>query len=68
MFLHGTGKIHWRNTKDQLQLVGPKSLGVALLTAGFVGMVFTIQVRKGHKKPRQACSNIEDILNLRTLL
>lgn len=38
------GKIHWRNTKDQLQLVGPKSLGVALLTAGFVGMVFTIQV------------------------
>lgn len=38
------GKIHWRNTKDQLLLVGPKSLGVALLTAGFVGMVFTIQV------------------------
>jgi len=37
------GKIHWRNTLDQLQLVGPKSLGVALLTAGFVGMVFTIQ-------------------------
>jgi len=39
------GKIHLRNTRDQLQLVGPKSLGVALLTAGFVGMVFTIQVR-----------------------
>lgn len=38
------GKIHLRNTRDQLQLVGPKSLGVALLTAGFVGMVFTIQV------------------------
>jgi len=38
------GKVHWRNTRDQLQLVGPKSLGVALLTAGFVGMVFTIQV------------------------
>eukprot|EP00878_Enallax_costatus_P023503 GHUV01025002.1.p2 GENE.GHUV01025002.1~~GHUV01025002.1.p2 ORF type:complete len:182 (+),score=43.83 GHUV01025002.1:331-876(+) len=38
------GNIHWRNTRDQLQLVGPKSLGVALLTAGFVGMVFTIQV------------------------
>lgn len=37
------GKIHWRNTRDQLMLVGPKSLGVALLTAGFVGMVFTIQ-------------------------
>ena len=38
------GKLHWRNTKEQLQLVGPRSLGVALLTAGFVGMVFTIQV------------------------
>ena len=38
------GKLHWRNTKEQLQLVGPSSLGVALLTAGFVGMVFTIQV------------------------
>ena len=24
--------------------MGPRSLGVALLTAGFVGMVFTIQV------------------------
>jgi hypothetical protein len=40
-----TGKIHWKNTADQLKLVGPSSLGVALLTAGFVGMVFTIQVR-----------------------
>lgn len=37
------GKIHWRNTQDQINVVGPKSLGVALLTAGFVGMVFTIQ-------------------------
>jgi hypothetical protein len=37
------GRIHWRNTQEQLKLVGPKSLGVALLTAGFVGMVFTIQ-------------------------
>ncbi|CAK0782534.1 hypothetical protein CVIRNUC_005752 [Coccomyxa viridis] len=37
------GKIHWRNTYEQLKLVGPKSMGVALLTAGFVGMVFTIQ-------------------------
>lgn len=33
------GKIHWKNTLEQLKLVGPKSLGVALLTAGFVGMV-----------------------------
>ncbi|MEW5303703.1 MAG: hypothetical protein WDW36_006371 [Sanguina aurantia] len=37
------GQIHWKNTAEQLKLVGPKSLGVALLTAGFVGMVFTIQ-------------------------
>lgn len=37
------GKIHWRNTREQLSLVGPRSLGVALLTAAFVGMVFTIQ-------------------------
>ena len=39
-----TGKVHVRNTIEQLKLVGPRSLGVALLTAGFVGMVFTIQV------------------------
>eukprot|EP00892_Ulva_mutabilis_P007499 jgi/Ulvmu1/5120/UM021_0137.1 len=38
-----SGRIHWKNTLEQLKLVGPRSLGVALLTAGFVGMVFTIQ-------------------------
>lgn len=38
-----TGKIHMRNTLEQLEVVGPRTLGVALLTAGFVGMVFTIQ-------------------------
>ena len=43
-FAPSAGKIHWRNTFEQLKLVGPKSMGVALLTAGFVGMVFTIQV------------------------
>lgn len=37
------GKIHWKNTIEQLNMVGPKSLGVCLLTAAFVGMVFTIQ-------------------------
>lgn len=37
------GRIHWKNTLDQLRLVGPRSLGVALLTSAFVGMVFTIQ-------------------------
>lgn len=37
------GKIHWKNTIEQLDMVGPRSLGVCLLTAAFVGMVFTIQ-------------------------
>ena len=41
-----------RNTLDQLNLVGPGSLGVCLLTAAFVGMVFTIQFirRAGGKR------------------
>ena len=39
------GKVHVRNTVEQMRLVGPRSMGVALLTAGFVGMVFTIQAR-----------------------
>ncbi|XP_058096060.1 protein TRIGALACTOSYLDIACYLGLYCEROL 1, chloroplastic [Magnolia sinica] len=37
------GKIHQKNTLQQLQRVGPKSTGVCLLTAAFVGMAFTIQ-------------------------
>lgn len=37
------GRVHVRNTLQQLELVGPRSLGVSLLTASFVGMVFTIQ-------------------------
>ncbi|KAM3378016.1 protein TRIGALACTOSYLDIACYLGLYCEROL 1, chloroplastic [Capsicum galapagoense] len=37
------GKIHWRNTLQQLERVGPKSVGVCLLIATFVGMAFTIQ-------------------------
>ncbi|CAN4110999.1 unnamed protein product [Withania somnifera] len=37
------GKIHWKNTFQQLERVGPKSVGVCLLTAAFVGMAFTIQ-------------------------
>ncbi|KDP32301.1 hypothetical protein JCGZ_13226 [Jatropha curcas] len=37
------GKIHWRNTLQQLERVGPKSVGVCLLTSAFVGMAFTIQ-------------------------
>ncbi|XP_027100228.1 protein TRIGALACTOSYLDIACYLGLYCEROL 1, chloroplastic-like isoform X1 [Coffea arabica] len=37
------GKVHWRNTLQQLERVGPKSVGVCLLTSAFVGMAFTIQ-------------------------
>jgi phospholipid/cholesterol/gamma-HCH transport system permease protein len=40
------GKIHRRNTWDQMAAVGPESLLIALLTATFVGMVFTIQVAR----------------------
>lgn len=40
------GRIHRRNTLDQMAMVGPESLLIALLTASFVGMVFTIQVAR----------------------
>ncbi|MEC4983767.1 MAG: MlaE family lipid ABC transporter permease subunit, partial [Oscillatoria sp. PMC 1076.18] len=40
------GKIHRRNTLEQMAVVGPDSLAIALITAGFVGMVFTIQVAR----------------------
>ena len=39
-------KIHRRNTIEQMAVVGPDSLGIAMLTASFVGMVFTIQVAR----------------------
>jgi phospholipid/cholesterol/gamma-HCH transport system permease protein len=39
-------KIHRRNTLEQMAIVGPDSLAIALVTAGFVGMVFTIQVAR----------------------
>ncbi|KAJ4746724.1 trigalactosyldiacylglycerol 1 [Rhynchospora pubera] len=38
-----TGRVHRRNTLQQLERVGPGSTGVSLLTAAFVGMAFTIQ-------------------------
>ena len=41
-----TGKIHRQNTMDQMKVVGPDSLVIALVTATFVGMVFTIQVAR----------------------
>jgi phospholipid/cholesterol/gamma-HCH transport system permease protein len=40
------GKIHRRNTLEQMAIVGPESLAIASLTAAFVGMVFTIQVAR----------------------
>ncbi|NEQ77514.1 MAG: MlaE family lipid ABC transporter permease subunit [Okeania sp. SIO2C9] len=40
------GKIHRRNTVEQMAIVGPESLLIVLLTASFVGMVFTIQVAR----------------------
>lgn len=40
------GKINWRNSLDQMAAVGPDSLFIALLTAVFVGAVFTIQVAR----------------------
>ncbi len=40
------GNIHRRNTVDQMVLVGPESLLIALVTAISVGMVFTIQVAR----------------------
>lgn len=47
MILHlFTRKVHRRNTLDQMVAVGPESLLIALITAGFVGMVFTIQVAR----------------------
>jgi phospholipid/cholesterol/gamma-HCH transport system permease protein len=40
------GRINRRNTLEQMSVVGPESLLVALITAAFVGMVFTIQVAR----------------------
>ncbi|MBW4520705.1 MAG: MlaE family lipid ABC transporter permease subunit [Scytolyngbya sp. HA4215-MV1] len=40
------GKINRRNTVEQMSAVGPESLIIALITAAFVGMVFTIQVSR----------------------
>ncbi len=40
------GKIHRRNVIEQMAAVGPDSLFIALVTAIFVGAVFTIQVAR----------------------
>lgn len=39
-------RINRRNTLEQMAVVGPDSLSIALITAAFVGMVFTIQVAR----------------------
>jgi phospholipid/cholesterol/gamma-HCH transport system permease protein len=39
-------KIDRRNTIEQMSIVGPESVTISLVTAGFVGMVFTIQVAR----------------------
>ncbi|MBW4473159.1 MAG: MlaE family lipid ABC transporter permease subunit [Stenomitos rutilans HA7619-LM2] len=41
-----TGKIDRRNTIEQMKVVGPQSLSIVLITAAFIGMVFTIQVSR----------------------
>ncbi|HIK37256.1 MAG: MlaE family lipid ABC transporter permease subunit [Geminocystis sp.] len=40
------GKIHRHNLFEQMAFVGPSSLIISLITAAFVGMVFTIQVAR----------------------
>lgn len=40
------GKIHRRNTLAQMAIVGPDSLTIAMITASFIGAVFTIQVTR----------------------
>ncbi len=40
------GRIYRLNTFEQMAFVGPASLAIALITAAFVGMVFTIQVAR----------------------
>ena len=39
-----TGRIHWRNTFQQLSFIGVDSLPIAVLVTLSVGMVFTLQI------------------------
>ncbi|PZV11912.1 MAG: ABC transporter permease [Leptolyngbya sp.] len=41
-----TGRIHRRNTLEQMAIVGPASLLIVLMTAICIGLVFTIQVSR----------------------
>nr|YP_009511190.1 hypothetical protein [Gracilariopsis longissima]AXI97067.1 hypothetical protein [Gracilariopsis longissima]UAD88983.1 hypothetical protein [Gracilariopsis longissima] len=38
--------IYWSNTIEQIKIVGPDSLSIIIITAFFVGMVFTLQIVK----------------------
>jgi hypothetical protein len=54
---------------EQLNMVGPRSLGVCLLTAAFVGMVFTIQfIRWVEGITRQALYNHQGTCEFRHAL
>ena len=47
VFLHILqGRIHCRNTIEQMNSVGPESISIAVVTAAFVGMVYTIQIAR----------------------
>lgn len=46
----GRGRVHGDNMVVQVGRVGPGTLGVAVLTAGFVGMVFTLQFAREFTK------------------
>jgi phospholipid/cholesterol/gamma-HCH transport system permease protein len=41
-----TRKLDVRNTLEQMMIVGPESLVIALVTAAVIGMIFTIQVAR----------------------
>lgn len=41
-----TGKLHWRNFKEQIVHLGYDSLPIVLITAFFIGMVFAMQITK----------------------
>ena len=41
-----TGRIHRRNTIEQMAIAGPASLLIVLMTAICIGLVFTIQVSR----------------------
>jgi phospholipid/cholesterol/gamma-HCH transport system permease protein len=45
-----SGKLHWQNCKDQIVSLGYNSIGIVLITAFFIGMVFAMQITKEFMK------------------